>query len=154
MSTDDRTGAFNQDTRALLNTVAVYRISIANRCEELTDPQFDEFVAMLKPGGMITRILRELTSHELNWLAHMNEPSLPGSVRQSELPSHETLTGADVLAAWQVTSERSREATRHLSELCTQGALEEEKLRMELIPLMATYACCDAKLQIIRRECN
>ncbi|MFD7341470.1 hypothetical protein ACFV98_36675 [Streptomyces violascens] len=154
MPIDEQTGALGQDTRALLNTVAVYRMSIANRCEELTGSQLDEVVALLKPSGMMTRILRELTSHELKWLAQINEPSAAGGVRGSELPSHDTVTGTDALAEWQLVSGRSREAAQHLSELCNQGVLEEKKLRMELIPLMAAYACCDAKLQLIRSHGN
>ncbi|MFI6055989.1 hypothetical protein ACIBCO_38690 [Streptomyces violascens] len=154
MPTDEQTGALGQDTRALLNTVAVYRMSIANRCEELTGSQLDEVVALLKPSGMMTRMLRELTSHELNWLAHIHEPSSSGGVRRSELPPHDTVTGTGVLAEWQVASRRSREAAQHLTELCNQGVLDEKKLRMELIPLMAAYACCDAKLEIVRCHGN
>jgi hypothetical protein len=154
MPDNERTGALEEDTRVMLDAVAAYRMAIGSHCEELANLQLDEAAAMLKANGAGTRILRELTSHELNWLEHIEEPSSPSSVRQNEMPPHDTESGTDVFATWQVACERSRGAARHLSELCTRGLLEEAELRKALLPLMAAYARCEAKLQLLRHHCE
>ncbi|WP_217161529.1 hypothetical protein [Streptomyces sp. AC512_CC834] len=154
MPDHEQTGALKEDTRMMLDAVAAYRMAVGSHFEELAGLQLDKAAAMLKPDGTVTRTLRELTSHELNFLAYTEEPSSPGSVRQHELPSHDTEGGAEVFATWQMVCERSRRATQHLSQSCTRGLLEEAELRKALLPLFGEYARCETKLQVLRNHCE
>jgi len=43
-------------------------------------------------------------------------------------------------------------ASGHLSALCDQGELTEDRLRIALLPLFTAYARHSAQLQMLRRE--
>lgn len=153
MPDDERTGALEEDTRVLLDIIAVYRMAIGNHCDELARLQLHETAAMFEPSGMVTRILRELANHELNWPEDMEGNSVTnGEFEDKPMPPHETVSGTEMLAIWHFACERSREAARYLSESCTRGLFEEATLRMALVPLMAVYARSDARLNVLRQH--
>ncbi|PJN23223.1 hypothetical protein CG736_23595 [Kitasatospora sp. CB02891] len=123
-------------------------MSLGEYCREFSESELDE---RLVPWSRVTiaGILRELTNYEFDWSDCVHRHV--GMVVRNEQPQHRS-GEADVFDTWQVACTRSRLAADHLESLCAQGKFTDERLRMALLPLGATYARYLAQLQLLRTE--